>query len=64
MTLEGSNNNVQNATYSFESFEAPHQGADGLVGNSLEARSQESVTNFGMVEDDIKFPCDEGVLLL
>ena len=37
-------------------------GADGLAGNSLEARSQDNVTNFGMVEDDIKFPFDEGDL--
>ena len=37
-------------------------GADGLAGNSLEARSQDSVTNFGMVEDEIKFQCDDGDL--
>ena len=37
-------------------------GTDGLAGNNLEARSQDSVTNFGMVEDEIKFPCDEGDL--
>ena len=28
-------------------------GADGLAGNSSEARSQDSVTNFGMVEDEL-----------
>merc|ERR1711907_867589 len=28
-------------------------GTDGLAGNSLEARSQDSVTNFGMVEDKL-----------
>ena len=53
---------IQDSMYSFESFDALHQGADGLAGNSLEARSKDSVTNFGMVEDDINFPCDEGDL--
>ena len=37
-------------------------GTDGLAGNNLEARSQDSVTNFGMVEDAIKFQCDDGDL--
>ena len=28
-------------------------GTDGLAGNNLEARSQDSVTNFGIVEDEL-----------
>ena len=53
---------IQNATYSFESFDALKKAADGLAGISLEARSQDSETDYQPVDYEIKSPCDDGDL--